>query len=244
MVFQKLILKLALSYNSPLLINRFFVTVLLLSLLLLNSCRKHNEREEGEILFKISYLDNKIQSIPSQSLPKELVIKFKEGYYLSELSGMLGYFKITNIINHRNSSNLTYLQVLDKKYFYQGKMNELSPGLSKMPEMTIEYGNEVKNICGFECKPAIISFPSSDMKSFTVYYTNEIHIKDPNSSNPYVDIDGVLLEFYLNLNQVEMKLTAKNVSFKQIPSKEFKNKSNFKRVPGEFITTVLDKIME
>jgi hypothetical protein len=111
---------LALSYNSPLLINRFFVTVLLLSLLLLNSCRKHNEREEGEILFKISYLDNKIQSIPSQSLPKELVIKFKEGYYLSELSGMLGYFKITNIINHRNSSNLTYLQVLDKKYFYQG----------------------------------------------------------------------------------------------------------------------------
>ena len=123
-------------------------------------------------------------------------------------------------------------------------MNELSPGFSEMPEMTIEYGNEVKNICGFECKPAIISFPSSDMKSFTVYYTEEIPIKNSNSSNPYVDIDGVLLEFYLNLSKVEMKLTAKSVSFKQISSKEFKKKSNFKRVPGEFITTVLDKIME
>ena len=232
------------SYNSPLLINRFIVTVLLLSLLLLNSCRKHNEREEGEILYTITYLDNKIQNLPSQSLPKELVIKFKDGYYLSDISGMFGYFKITNIINHRNSSNLTYLQVLDKKYYYQGKMNELSPGFSKMPEMTIEYGNEVKNICGFECKPAIINFPSSGMKSFTVYYTNEIPIKNPNSSNPYINIDGVLLEFHLNLSKVEMKLTAKSVSFKQISSKEFKDKPNFKRVPKEFITTVLDKIME
>ena len=123
-------------------------------------------------------------------------------------------------------------------------MNELSPGFSKMPEMIIEYGNEVKNICGFECKPAIISFPSSDMKSFTVYYTNEILIKNPNSSNPYINIDGVLLEFHLNLSKVEMKLTAKSVSFKQISSDEFKDKPNFKRVPGEFITTVLDKIME
>jgi len=211
---------------------------------LLNSCRKPNEKEEGEILYTISYLDNKIQSVPSQTLPKELVVKFKNGYYLSNISGMFGYFTITNIINHRNSSNLTYLQVLDKKYYYQGKMNELSPGFSKMPEMTIEYGNEVKNICGYECKPAIISFPSSDMKSFTVYYTNEIPIKNPNSSNPYINIDGVLLEFHLNLSKVEMKLTAKSVSFKQISSKEFKNKSNFKKVPGEFITTVLDKIME
>ena len=232
------------SYNSPLLINRFIVTVLLLSLLLLNSCHKHNERKEGEILYTITYLDNKIQNLPSQSLPKELVIKFKDGYYLSDISGMFGYFKITNIINHRNSSNLTYLQVLDKKYYYQGKMNELSPGFNKMPEMTIEYGNEVKNICGFECKPAIINFPSSDMKSFTVYYTNEIPIKNPNSSNPYINIDGVLLEFHLNLSKVEMKLTAKSVSFKQISSKEFKDKPNFKRVPKEFITTVLDKIME
>jgi len=195
-------------------------------------------------IIMVFYLDNKIQSVPSQSLPKELVIKFKDGFYLSELSGMFGYFKIINIINHRNSSNLTYLQVLDKRYYYQGEMNELSPGFSKMPEMKIEYGDEVKNICGFECKPAIISFPSSDIKSFTVYYTNEIPIKNPNTSNPYVDIDGVLLEFQLNLSKVEMKLTAKSVSFKQISSKEFKNKSNFKRVPGEFITTVLDKIME
>jgi len=232
------------SYKSSLLINRFIVTLILLSLLLLNSCRKPNEKEEGEILYTISYLDNKIQSVPSQTLPKELVVKFKNGYYLSNISGMFGYFTITNIINHRNSSNLTYLQVLDKKYYYQGKMNELSPGFSKMPEMTIEYGNEVKNICGYECKPAIISFPSSDMKSFTVYYTNEIPIKNPNSSNPYINIDGVLLEFHLNLSKVEMKLTAKSVSFKQISSKEFKNKSNFKKVPGEFITTVLDKIME
>jgi len=232
------------SYNSQFPINRFNVTVLLLFLLFINSCRKHNEREEGEIHYTISYLDNKIQSIPSQSLPKELVVKFKSGYYLSELSGMFGYFKITNVINHRNSSNLTYLQVLDKKYYYRGKINELSPGFSKMPEMTIEYGNEVKNICGFKCKPAIISFPLSDMKSFTVYYTNEIPIKNPNSSNPYINIDGVLLEFHLNFSKVEMKLTAKSVSFKQISSKEFKDNPNFKRVPGEFITTVLDKIME
>ncbi len=232
------------SYNSPLFTNRFIVTALLLPLLLLNSCRKHNEREEGEILYTISYLDNKIQSVPSQSLPKELVVKFKNGYYLSDISGMFGYFKITNIINHRNSSNLTYLQVLDKKYYYQGEMNELSPGFSKMPEMKIEYGNEVKNICGFECKPAIISFPSSDMKSFTVYYTNEIPIKNPNSSNPYINLDGVLLEFHLNLSKVEMKLTAKSVSFKQISSKEFKDKPNFKRVSRKSITNVLDIIME
>jgi len=232
------------SYKSPLLVNRFIVTILLLSLLLLNCCNKYNEREEGEILYTISYLDNKIQGIPSQSLPKELIVKFKDGYYLSELSGMFGYFKIINVINHRNSSNLTYLQILDKKYYYQGEINELSPGFSKMPEMIIEYGNEVKNICGFECKSAIISFPSSAMKSFTVYYTNEIPIKNSNSSNPYINIDGVLLESHLNFSKVEMKLTAKSVSFKQISSKEFKYKPNFKRVPEEFITTVLDKIME
>lgn len=239
-----MIFKLVLSYNSQSSINKFYLAVLLLSILLLNSCKKQDGKGEGEILYKISYLENKILSIPSQSLPKELVFKFKDDYFLSELSGMFGYFKITNIVSHKNSLNLTYLQVLDKKYYYQGDLNEVSPGFSKMPRMIIEYRDETKDICGFTCKRADISFPDSNTKSFTVYYTQEIPIKNPNSSNPYSEIDGVLLEFYLYLNKIEMKLTAKNVYFKQISSKEFKKKSNFKRVPGEFITTVLDKIME
>ena len=54
-----------------------------------------------------------------------------------------------------------------------------------------------------------------------VYTTNEIQIKNPNSSTPYSSIDEVLLQFYTKLSVLEMYLVAESFKEETISSSIF-----------------------
>ena len=53
-----------------------------------------------------------------------------------------------------------------------------------------------------------------------------------------------MLEFYLTLSTLKMKLVAESVVEKQISDKFFKRQGNFKRITKGQMETTLDRLME
>ena len=200
--------------------------------------------KEGEIHYDIEYLENDLKKISTDLLPKKMVTKYKNNLYSFEIDGFFGLFNIKNVVNPKESVNETQLTVLNKKYYHSGDFNEFAVGFGEMPAMNINYTDETKFICGIECSKAIISFPGSEKETIEVYYTGNIPIKNPNRTTPYHDIDGVLMEFYLDLQNIEMKITASAVYDKKLPNSTFMRKEGFKKATKPYIEAVLIQLLE
>jgi len=108
----------------------------------------------------------------------------------------------------------------------------------------IEYTDEVKEIAGLLCKKAIVTLPGQN-DTFSIYYTDEISISKPNSTNPYNQIDGVLMEFQLKLAYLKMQFTAeKFVPSQNNKTREFKVPDNCLEVNREQMTYIIKRLME
>jgi len=226
-------------------ISAFFIIGTLI-VLLLPSCKKPSSKKikEGEILYSITYLESKISSIPTNLLPQKMTLKFKGNKAYTEIDGFFGFFNISNITDYSKSVNWTFLKVYGHKYLYAGKREEIAPGFGGMADIEIEYTDTIINICGYECKQAIIHLPNSIEGPLKVFYTKELGLKHLNSSNPYGEINGVMLEFYLTLSTLKMKLVAESVVEKQIPDKFFRRQGDFKRITKGQMEKLLDRLME
>jgi len=110
--------------------------------------------------------------------------------------------------------------------------------------MEITFLPDSKEIAGFTASSALISFPGKDRSSFVVYYTDEIPIKNPNASNPFHEIKGVLLEFQLYFHNLEMLLTANKLEFKPLSKKEFTPPDDFKPIPRSEMERIIGLLLE
>jgi len=208
-------------------------------------CGKSSDRHlrEGEIHYNITYLESKLGKIPVELLPKEMTMKFRNDGVVTEIGGIFGYFSISNVTNVKKSDNLTYLKVMNKKFYFEGKSGEIAPGFQKMTDIDIEYVNGNKEICGFLCEQALVKLPEIDDEPVPVFFTREIDIKDPNSATPYQEIDGVLLEFYLTLSNLKMKLVAQNVYSKSVSDRKFDRQTDYLRISKPTMESILDSLM-
>ena len=84
---------------------------------------------------------------------------------------------------------------------------------------SIEEGTHTQQIAGFKCKEAIAKLQTGE--SIHVYYTNDIGITNPNWSNPYSKLDGVLIDFQLESYGLSMHLRAKSVLVQKIEDSTF-----------------------
>ncbi len=229
-------------------INTLYILLFLLSAITLIECESNTEsavKSEGEIHYKISYIENDLEKISTDMLPKKMVTKFKGENYSFDIEGFYGLFCIQNIVKPKLSQNLTLLNIINKKFFYTGNINESAVGFDMIPEMEIQYTTETKDICGLTCKKAIVTFPEmEDQDTLEIFYTTEIPIPNPNRTTPYHDIDGVLMEFYLQLPSLKMKLTANAVYNKKIAASGFVKTADYKEVSRTYLETVLYKLME
>ncbi len=225
--------------------NQTHIIGILLLLLIVVSCRDTAERgfREGEIHYKITYLESNLGKIPVELLPKEMTMKFTNGAVMTEIDGIFGYFNISNVTNSKRADNITYLKVMNKKFYFEGKPGEIAPGFRLMADMDIEFVEGGKEICGFSCEQAMIRLPEIGDDPVPVFFTREIGLKDPNSSTPYREIDGVLLEFYLTLSNLKMKLIAENVYSKPVSDKKFDRPADYLRISKPIMESILDSLM-
>jgi hypothetical protein len=112
-----------------------------------------------------------------------------------------------------------------------------------MDDMKIKETSETKKIAGFNCKKSIVLLPSTG-ESFSIYYTDEIALRRPNATNPYKSVDGVLMEFELNLLHLKMRFVAEDFHGQNIDNQLNRIPVNMRNVSRDQMTHILNKLME
>lgn len=208
------------------------------------SCKEKSRKPiyEGEIHYNVEYIGH-VSLMPKELMPRNLVVAFKSDKIIYELLSPVGNSGITNLSNPSKEIYDTYLSMFTIKYFYTLKPGEWYPGFEAMKGIEIHRTSKTAVKCGFVCKNAEVTFPSDRDKIYNVWYTEDIHVKNPNSSTPFEEIDGVLLSFFFFIGRSEFNFEAENVYRKEIPDKTFERKEKFLRVSKKDINKFIYKMV-
>jgi len=206
------------------------------------SCRERGGKNinQGEIHYNIEYTGN-VGGVPKEVLPKTLVVYFKKNKLLFEMVSPFGNSGILNLTNPEDGIFDTYFSLFTIKYYYAATQGELFPGFEGMEGMELKKTSKTTQICGFNCQNAEVTLPSDRSKVLTIWYTDEIDVKNSNISTPFKDIEGVLMDFFFYLGSTEVHFSAETVYNKDISDETFIRRTDFKRVSREEITKFINK---
>jgi len=194
---------------------------------------------EGVIEFEITYPETDAGDLMAGILPNEMTLKFKDNKTIGELSSM-GIFTTSIIAYPDNKEVAQLVKIMSKRYVLMLDSTEVKDLYSELPEMTIHFVDETKEIAGYTCKKATITFKNNIKEEFSVYYTNDIKIENSNWCTPFHEIDGVLLEYQVRKYNIEMRLTAKNVIKSVIDDSEFEIPPDYNRITQEEMSDIFE----
>lgn len=214
--------------------SRFGLFAAVLIALIPQSCKQKQGKvlTEGEIHYKIDYAGN--LGVPLEFLPKTLRFAFSKEKTLYEMIGV-GNSGIANIDNPEQGIYDTYFSFFLKRYYYTREPGEQFPGLESMQGLQVKKTSKTSVICGYNCKNAEVRIPSHDNIVREIWYTEEIRLRNPNSSTPFSQIDGVLMNFFFLMGPAELHFNAESVYNKKVPDEEFLRRGNFIKVTKESI---------
>ena len=213
-------------------------------LVMVTSCNTINfsDQPQGIIEYEVIYLTNK-SGMPTNLLPRKVVLKFRSNKSITTIEGFMGLFSLSNISDFRKHTNSILLKVMDNKLVYEGKKNEPPFFLSKYFNSSIAITSETKTLAGLSCYKAIISVANNKEKKI-VYFTQAIPLKNANKASPFASIDGILMEFDLSLNNIEMHLKATKYTQTEVDASIFKVDDSYREVSQRKITSILNKLLE
>lgn len=182
--------------------------------------------KEGIIEFKSEAVSSKEHS--SITVPDKMEVKFKNNYSSAELEAGMGFAKMKFISDPVKKEFRSQVFFFEKKQSLMN-MDEIKQTNYYLPDYTVEYGNKTKQIAGYQCKNAILKFKDGSPQQ-EVWYTKEISIKDPNWSNAYYKVDGVLMDYNLKKFGLELHFTATSVSESKIDDSYFTIPAEYTKV--------------
>lgn len=208
------------------------------------SCREKGGKyiNQGEIHYSINYIGN-LGPMPKEVLPKDLVVSFKDDKILFEMISAFGNSGIQNLANPEKKIFDTYFSLFTIRYFYEAQPGEDYPGFETMKGMSLKKTSKTAVICGYNCKNAELTLPGNKERTYQVWYTNEIDVRNPNTATPYSQIDGVLMSFSFFIGSAELHFDADNVYKKDIPDITFERRKKFTRVSRNEIDKFLHKMI-
>lgn len=210
---------------------------------LLNACDSgifSGKLKQGVIQYKLEYLDDPNENPIISLLPTEMEIIFKDGFFLQEVKGWMGVFRMAGINNKKTGTKSALLKLMNKKYLYQVDKNTEGFGFNPMKNKKIEFTDEVKEIAGYKCKKAKITWEELNID---VFYTTEIKIDEPNWNNPFPEIEGVLLEYQYDMFDIKTKVTATAVLQEEIENTAFEIPTGYKNVSKKEMEDVINELM-
>ncbi|SRR6056297_1827506 len=221
----------------------FYLSVIV-SVFFLTHCKKIVDKDtfkEGIIKYDIQYPGDSLDSFIQKFLPKTMVIEFRNNDIKNQFKSASGFVNFCHIKNYNKKEDVTLINFFNKKYKYIENFNQPSLIFKERENINLQYTQEKKEIAGFPCKKAIISFmENGDTTYIETYYTEEIDIKGFNDHTPFEKIDGVLLEFKLNIYEIPMKFKARTVKRANIPEKSFKIPKGYKQINRKTMKEIME----
>jgi len=222
---------------------KVFTYVVCLILVGLAGCNKSPVKSihEGEIHYKITFHDRNAV-LPDELIPSSMVVKFKDNKTLMEITSPLGNNGVFIITEPDKNQMQTFIKILGMKYYYLGTADEIPPGINPMNNMHLKTTSQESSILDLKCMKAVVSLPDKDF-TYDIWYTKEIDIKNPNSFNPFREIDGVLINFFFMIGDTIIEFEAEGIYMHQIPDKDFEKGENFRRIGRKSMDDLIASMM-
>ncbi len=204
------------------------LTVIILSFLFDSCSNPTNPKfiSEGIIEYKATPVD------PDNSMaalaPSKMTVKFKDNFTEAEMTAGMGLFSTSFISDPGKKQFINLVKLINQKFALVIAGDSVKKDVDSDPKPIIEKTPETKVIAGYTCKRARISYADKSIPGFDIWYTKELNIENPNWSNPFHDIDGVLLEYQLKRYGLELRFTCTSVSKASIDESLFQLPSDYK----------------
>ena len=218
----------------------------LICLLLITGCNKKDRDTRinyGRIEYRITYETDSTHRKLVDLLPHRMKLLFNQDSAINVLEGFMGMYKLNSVTYFRTRKCSTLLKIPKYSFLYMGKKGESMCCFDPMDNMIVQRTDETKEILGFKCRKANISFSDSDY-TYSVYYTNEINIRNPNSTNPYKKIEGVLMEFELNMYYFKLHFMADKYFPVETTDTRFNIPKNYQELTRDQMCQLLGRYLE
>ena len=212
---MKIISRLVLAIISPLLLSSFAP-----------------EKEfTGTIVYNITYDMENIDPQMASYLPKTMKMTVKAPFSKSEVS--MGMGSNISIFNTETGTGVSLMDMMGQKLAIQVTEEDIKEEMDSAGDVEVVKLDETKEILGYTCKKAVVKVKEGDQE-LIVFYTDELGTGLENENNPlFKDIDGMMLEFSMNQNNMNMHFTAVNVDKRKVSDKEFETPEGYKEVSRE-----------
>jgi GLPGLI family protein len=177
--------------------------------------------KEGKIIFEISI--NNSEEMNDQMLammPKEMTVYFKDGKSRGEMDMMGG--KVVSITDSKEGETVTCMDIMGKKQAIKTTREDADKEREKMGEYDVKITDETKDIAGYKCKQAIITFKDKkDSNPVEIWFTNELEASN-SAKYSWKGIDGYMMEFSVDQRGMGMTFTCTDVKKESVSDDMFK----------------------
>ena len=204
-------------------------------------CKQTDDKfiSEGEIEYEASVLDQ--DNSMATMAPNKMLVKFKSNKSCAEMNAGMGLFSASFISDPEKKSFIQLVKILNKKFLLTQDEESIKRENARY-ELKLIPSTETKVIAGYTCKKMEVIPADKNIHAFDVYYTNEIDIKQPNYTNPFHEIDGVLMEYQLKKFGLEMRFVARKVKKEIIDEKCFQIPADYKKVSEKEMKMIFDDL--
>lgn len=202
--------------------------------------KSENKRiSEGKIIYKLSYPQFEEDNIFTSMFPSEMTFKFKDNNTKNELKTSMAVFS-TSLLANNKEKKVTHLVKIANKYSgLEMDSMEITKEYGRKPDgMTITPTDSTKEIAGYNCNHALVTFTEDSSKSFSIFYTTEIGIEEPNWCTPFHEVKGVLMQATVTKFNIDMLMIAKEVVAEEYPAEEFTVTKDYQPITVEEMTDI------
>jgi len=192
--------------------------------------QKKSKDFTGVITYQVTYPDSDFDANMQAMLPTKMTATIGETKKKSEiLSGMANQVEILDGVE---KSRTTLIDMMGQKFAILYTWEDIQAELAEKPEPQITYLDETKEIAGYPCKKAEILTTDDKGKenTITIFFTEKIRNDATNFESDLRGVDGMVLEFVVFQDRVNMKFTASEVAPGKVKDKEFEIPEGFKYV--------------
>lgn len=177
---------------------------------------------EGKIVYELAYPQFKEDNIFTSMFPSEMTFRFKDNNTRNELTTSMAVFSTLLLANSKEKKVTHLVKIANKYSGLEMDSVEIMEEYGKKPDgMEITPTDSTKEIAGYLCHHAFVTFENDSSKNFSLFYTNEIGVEEPNWCTPFHEIKGVLMEAQVNKFNIDMKMVAKSVVAEEYPDEDF-----------------------
>jgi GLPGLI family protein len=227
-------------------IFKYTLPIIVFSVLLASCDSKLFDKRisEGVIEYEITYPNMPEDNHMADFMPDLMITKFKKDQYTNQISAGMGMFQSSFVSSSKDYSLKSIVKLFNKKYTTEMGEDDLPLLYESYPSFTLTLLPDTKTVAGYSCKKALVIFTEVQYPSVYIYYTDQIHIHDPNWSLPYDTIDGVMLDYAMERYGLLMRFKAIEVREDDIDNSEFEAPEEYEKITPVEMKKQMDELFK